>query len=248
VKRVPFKRELHYPMGRNNPQSDIVALQRALRRGGFRPRDKTGAPKGFYGKKTRAQVRAFQAARGIKGDRGVVKENTWRHLNELGLFDGYDHYLVGKVKVGPPKPPMDDKIARFVKVAWWYLGHAPLDYYQQRPMFDTAPPPNVDTSLDCSEFVYVCAQAAGLPDPSGYSPQYQGWGNTYSFLDHMPSPGGPRVGDLAFYSDPSHVVIIAAYSSARGFSVISMGGDGGPRYLPLTYRNPSAYRTFKGMK
>jgi hypothetical protein len=110
-------------------------------------------------------------------------------------------------------------------------------------MQDTAPPPSIDRYLDCSEYVYVCAKAAGLPDPSGSG--YDGWGNTYSFLAHMRSTTHPQRGDLAFYADPSHVAIIAGAASNGALMVLSNGSDLGPRYLDMHYRTPVAYRTWR---
>lgn len=243
-KAVPFKRELHYGMGKAHPLPDVVCLQRALHKAKVRPLKQHVT--GVYGNTTRAQVRLFQAHAGIRGNRGVCKKNTWDHLNQAHLFDGYSHWLIKQVVLKPRTLP-SNKIDLFVKFAWWYLAHAGLDYYQQRAMVDTAPPPNVDTALDCSEFIYVLARAAGLPDPSGYRPQYQNWGNTYSFLAAMPRADGAKVGRLAFYSGPSHVAVIAGYSRSHGYTVIGMGSDGGPRLLDLYYRSPTAYRTFEGM-
>jgi hypothetical protein len=215
---------------------DVRALQRALHKAGYR----RGKATGDFRRATRRQVVNFQKHHGIHRHRGVVNPSTWAYLQRY--FDGYDHYLVSHYKL-PTKAAT--AIDRFVKAAWWYYGNRPLHYLQERPMQGTAAPPNLDRYLDCSEFVYVCAKAAGLPDPSGYG--YTAYGNTYSYLDHMPSVNRPERGGLAFYDDPSHVVIIVGQSN-NVWMCLSNGSDGGPQYIPILYRTPSAYRTFRGLK
>jgi hypothetical protein len=229
---VPFKRELHENM--HGP--DVRALQRVLHKANYR----NAAPTGTYRDLTRHQVARFQRHHGIRKVRGTVRRNTWEKM--WPWMDGYDKYLCSQVH----KPqPAQDKLDRFVKIAWWYKYRSPLYYLQQRPMYGTAPPPNVDSNLDCSEFVYVCAHAAGLPDPSGAG--YTNWGNTYSYLAFMPHTSAPQRGDLVFYDGPSHVGIIVG--AVRGvLYVIEHGSYGGPRYVTMRYRTPVAFRTFRGMK
>ncbi len=226
--KIPFKRELHQGMH----GQDVRALQRGLHKADVRHNPATGT----FKRATKRQVIRFQKAHGIRKNRGVVKQNTWNAL--APYFDGYDKYLVSQLHV---TPPITDKISRMLKVAWWYYGNKPHHYLQERPMTDTAPPPNVDNYLDCSEFVYVCAKAAALPDPSGFG--YTAYGNTYSYLAHMKSAAGPARGRLAFYDDPSHVAIITGQVNGV-WMVLSMGSEGGPGYYPMSYRQPSAYRTF----
>lgn len=231
---VPLKRELH--MGMHG--QDVRALQRALHKAGCR----NGASTGNFKRPTKRQVVAFQKSNGIyKRHWGTVEQNTWKALQPF--FDGYDKYLVEHVHVSPP---VVDKLDRFVKVAWWYYYHRPLHYLQQRPMEDTGEPPNIDNYLDCSELVYVCAKAAGLPDPSGYTmPNY---GNTDSYLAHMRHINQSQVGkgDLAFYSNPGHVGIVVGFSTAyNDHMVIEHGSEGGPDYTNMRYREPVAYTTWR---
>ncbi len=226
---VPFKRELHKGMH----GQDVRALQRALHKADCRDHPATAD----FGRATRRQVIRFQRHAGISRNRGIVKQRTWDALQPY--FDGYDSYLVSHLHV---TPPITDKISKMLKVAWWYYGNKPHHYYQQRPMQDTAAPPNVDWYLDCSEFVYVCAKAAGLPDPSGFG--YTAYGNTDSFLAHMKSAAGPAKGRLAFYDDPGHVVIITGQANGV-WMCLSHGSEGGPGYYPINYRPVSAYRTFE---
>lgn len=230
---VPFKRELHMGMS----GQDVRALQRALHKAGYR----NGPATGHFKRPTKRQVIEFQKHHGIHKERGIVRKNTWNYLQQY--FDGYDKYLVEQIHVAPA---VVDKLDRFVKVAWWYYYRRPLHYLQQRPMQDTAPPPNIDSYLDCSEFVYVCAKAAGLPDPSGYT--IDNYGNTDSYLAHMRHINQSQVskGDLAFYSNPGHVGIVVGYSSTyNDHMVIEHGSDGGPDYTSMHYREPVAYTTWR---
>jgi hypothetical protein len=235
MSKVPFKRVLHEGMH----GGDVRALQRALRKAHVRKGDATGE----FHKPTKLQVINFQRHHGIRKDRGVVHANTWDALQPY--FDGYDAYLVKHVHL---TPTTTDKLDRFVHVAWQYYYHAPLHYYQQRPMEDTGPLPNIDTYLDCSEFVYVCAKQAGLSDPSGYDPPWTGYGNTDSYLAHMRHIGISAVkkGDLAFYSNPGHVGIIVGFSDRyKDHMVIEHGSEGGPRYTYMHYRQPTEYTTWR---
>lgn len=235
MKSVPFKRVLHKGMH----GGDVRAMQRGLIKAGFR---KNG-PTGEFHELTRLQVIHFQRHHGIKNDQGIVRSNTWSALQPY--FDAYDLYLVDQVHV---PMPIVDKLDKFVSVAWWYYYRRPFGYTQQRPMTDTAPPPNRDSSLDCSEFVYVCAQAAGLPDPSGYIPGYQGYGNTDSYLAHMRhvASSAVRTGDLSFYANPGHVGIVVGWSDRyKDHMVIEHGHSGGPEYTYMNYRPPVAFTTFR---
>lgn len=226
---VPYRRSLHLGM----VGGDVRALQRALRSADCR----TALPTGEYRRLTRRNVIVFQKHHGISVDRGVVKASTWRALQPY--FDAYCLYLVQHTHISPP---ITDKIDKFVKVAWQHYDARPLHYVQERPMRNTTP---IDHYLDCSEYVYCCAKAAGLPDPSGTG--YSGYGNTYSFLAHMPHRDTPEKGALVFYNNPSHVAIIVGQGQNHGWMVLSNGSDLGPRLLPLGYRTPYAYRTFRGL-
>lgn len=229
MKRHPLHKGMHGP--------DVRVLQRALRKANCREK----VPTGEFRELTRKQVVRFQRHHGIRKDRGIVRLNTWHALQPY--FDGYDHWLMNHYH---PQAVTLNPLDKFIKVAWWYYAQRPLDYYQQRPMYDTDPPPNVDDHMDCSEFVYVCAKAAGLPDPSGAG--YTGWGNTYSFIAHLPHASIPQKGDLVFYDLPSHVGICTGFSALyKTLMVLSHGGDGGPRFLPYRYRTPVAYRTWRGL-
>lgn len=229
---VPFHRRLHVGC----QGGDVRALQRALHKAGYRGL----SPTGDYRDVTRREVVQFQKHHGIRLRRGIVRENTWHALQPY--FDGYDGWLVNHWWEHR-HPPIQNKIDRFVKTAWLYYSNRPLRYYQQRPMQNTGPPPNIDRYLDCSEYVYVCAKAAGLPDPSGLG--YTGYGNTYSFLAHMRHTSNPRRGDLVFYDNPSHVAIIVGEARGGVLMVLSNGSDYGPRYLNMRYRTPVAYRTWR---
>jgi hypothetical protein len=229
---VPFKRELHVGL----EGGDVRALQRALRAADCRTR----LPTGEYRQVTKRNVTLFQRRHGIHQDRGVVKANTWAALQPY--FDSYSAYLVKHTHIAPPA---STKIDHFVKAAWAYYDSRPLRYLQERPMRNTFDLPYIDRYLDCSEFVYICAKNAGLPDPSGFG--YNGYGNTYSFLDHMPRTSSPARGDLVMYDNPSHVAIAVGSVRKYGLMVLSNGSDYGPRYLQARYRTPVAYLTFKGL-
>jgi hypothetical protein len=227
---VKLKRTMH--IGQHG--RDIKALQRILKAANVRKGETTSK----FRKATRMQVITYQRRHGLHAD-GIVGPKTWGTMGRY--MDGYTAWLVHHTVV---RRPITDDIDHMVKVAWWYYAHRPLHYYQQRPMQYTAPPPNVDRYLDCSEYVYVCAKAGGLPDPSGFG--YTGIGNTDTFLQHMRHTWTPKRGDLALYANPGHVTIVTGYSDAYGaLMCLSNGSDAGPRYLPVHYRSPVAYLTWR---
>lgn len=227
---VKLKRVLHTGMkGR-----DVGAMQRCLKAANVRK----GDPSGHFRKPTRMQVLTYQRRHGLHAD-GAVGPKTWASMARY--MDGYTRWLVQHTVI---RKPITDEIDHFIKVAWWYYVRRPHHYLQQRPMEDTGPPPNDDEYLDCSEYVYVCAKAGGLPDPSGLG--YSNYGNTDSFLQHMRHTWSPQRGDLALYSNPGHVTIITGFSDAYGAVMcLSNGSDGGPLFIPVHYRSPVAYLTWR---
>lgn len=227
---VKLKRNLHTGItGR-----DVKALQRILRAAHCR----TLAPTGHFRKVTKVNVQLFQKRHHLRQD-GVVGPVTWSAMHPY--MDGYTVWLVNHTVI---RKPIADHLDHMVKVAWWYYARRPLHYLQQRPAYDWAPPPNVDYYLDCSEYVMVCSRAGGLSDPSGFG--WTGYGNTDSFLQHMRHTWTPKRGDLALYANPGHVAIITGVSAQyHALMCLSHGSEGGPHYIPVHYRTPVAYLTWR---
>ncbi|KAI8807230.1 hypothetical protein BJ742DRAFT_813859 [Cladochytrium replicatum] len=100
---------------------------------------------------------------------------------------------------------------------------------------------------DCSSFttwLYWSAFGDGADSLNG-----QSWsaGYTGTMKDHgkAVSFDTAQIGDLVFYEDPAHVVILVKKGSTQSASkVVSMGSDGVPKYLSMNYRSVSQIRTY----
>jgi hypothetical protein len=110
------------------------------------------------------------------------------------------------------------------------------DYSETRPypssLFGPAP-----VKIDCSGFATLCYKAAKLPDPNGLGYSGAGWTGTLKL--HGKRTLTPQAGDLAFYSGPEHVTVCMGDGSC-----ISMGQQGDPTQLPVTFRVVTEYRTY----
>jgi hypothetical protein len=104
-----------------------------------------------------------------------------------------------------------------------------------RPLFSSPP-----VLLDCSSFVTVVWQAAGLEDPNRLS--FNGQGYTGTLWSNAQRVERPRPGDLAFFGSPqtpggsAHVNIYAGKVDGTPYSY-NMGPSGGLTYGPTMVRS-----------
>jgi hypothetical protein len=214
--------------GHRQKGSDVRAVQRTLRQLGLRK----ARPTGRYGRGTVKQVKEFQRKHGLRAD-GVYGFNTHgrlhRHFDATAKRE-YQSFTV-------------------IHVALWAAArNGSMHYVQMRPMDDMAPPPNINSQLDCSEFLTWCFKAAGLRDPSDLG--YAGWGNTATQVIHGRSVADIRQArpglSAVFYGmnsagDPTHVAVYIGKRKRFGVLsrhvVVSMGSEPGPLVLPYDYRH-----------
>jgi cell wall-associated NlpC family hydrolase len=100
-------------------------------------------------------------------------------------------------------------------------------------------PATYEHGMDCSAFVEMVFMAAGAQDPMGLD--YRGGGYTTAQILNGRKTNQPNPGDLVFYGAglgpagagprPGHVAIFIGDGE-----VIEMGGNPGPRRLPVNYR------------
>lgn len=95
------------------------------------------------------------------------------------------------------------------------------EYDEVRPYPPNLFGPPIPVKTDCSGFVTLCYKYAGAPDPNGLG--YSGMGYTATLLARGTPVKQGRPGDLAFWSNPSHVAIYAG-----NLQVYEFGGDPGP--------------------
>jgi len=227
---VPYVRQLR---SKNQKGDDVLAIRRALAQAGFlkwrdwEPRDE------IYNDSLKTAVRKFQKKHSLKVD-GVYGPVTHKRLVGFRRFDAYGAMLMQRAKKARA-PKSEGKRRVIVATAMFgYYHRDEMHYMPVRPMEDMNPPPNINSSLDCSEYATWCYKAAGAPDPNGYG--YSGWGYTGSMIEHGKETGSPKPGDLVIYGtsrwNTTHVAIYIGHGK-----VASMGSDPGPLILPMDYRD-----------
>jgi NlpC/P60 family len=159
------------------------------------------------------------------------------------------HYLLDKSKGGRALPPRFQarKLARRPKpstkrtlvgdYARWAVANAyAIDYGQVRPI--PFFPWRLPFTTDCSGFVTLAYHAADALDAIG-SDGLSGNTDTLQAHGRMTTRAGMRLADLVFYDSPEHVGIFMGNGM-----VIEHGGVGAPRWEPVNYRTPVAYRSY----
>lgn len=151
--------------------------------------------------------------------------------------------------------PTESDVANFIVSSLWdmYEARAAIDYTQARPTYpivhrilEAAKSRRLDCSGTCnySQWLAMMHFRTRIVVPA-IDPiyQYSGYGNTWSI-----AKGGMRVqeqnakiGDMAWYHNHGHMARIV---NLDPISVVSMGSDPGPLYLPLHYSDVNEIRTY----
>jgi len=226
---------------------DVRALQRALRRAGFRAR--TVAIGNTFDAQTEAELMAFQAANQLEVD-GVVGPETFRVLHPS--FDARGRFILDEVRKEleqvrelneggfPEGMSARQKIVAAAHAA--FEQRATLRYTQDgrrmQGVKQQIRPPATPQWEDCSSFVTWCYWAAGAPDPNGRG--YDGFGFTGTQIGTGTTVGLEQAlpGDLVFYGkapDAAGITHVALY--VGNGNVISHGNESGPTLLPVDYRS-----------
>lgn len=118
------------------------------------------------------------------------------------------------------------------------ISHEPGIHYAQFRPVDVTVEPGATRSVDCSGFVIQAAHWArvktGLNVPDPAKQNWSGYGNTDWYEDDWRKVGSPyRVGDLAHFWGPRHVIMCIAPGTYRTAEWVSHGQEGGPDRLIL---------------
>lgn len=128
-------------------------------------------------------------------------------------------------------PTKAAKRAQVVAFLRWGVAHAAQIHYAEiRPIPHVAPGklPSLPFTTDCSGFVTMAYQYAGLPDPNGGG--YNGTGYTGTLLVKGTPTVVPKPGDIGVYGPkPGHHAVAALI--AGGAEIASHGSEVGPLEL-----------------
>jgi hypothetical protein len=215
---------------------DVVAMQRALAKAGFR---KWGNFTGIFGKGTDVQLKKFQESKNHVRD-GIYDLDTHNLLAKY--YDAYGRFLMNKVN-----RQMTTNTPRQTMVAYAMFGynqryqiHYTQGALRMYGVRNKIRPPKIPYYEDCSSYSTWIYWGAGAKDPNGLG--YNGFGYTGTLSQHGLRTFSPKPGDLGFYgSSPySHVVIYVGNGMC-----VSHGSEGGPYYTTPYYRSDfSHWRTY----
>jgi peptidoglycan hydrolase-like protein with peptidoglycan-binding domain len=218
---------------------DVVALQRALRKAGYRPKGKGDgrAITREFGLGTKNQLMAFQKAHRLKQD-GQLGQLTF---NKLKIFyDAYGRSLVRKVAKNMAVPT--NQRQRIVQAAYvGYFNRGVIHYTQGGSRWEGIDKmmrlPRFPNWADCSSFATWCywlVYGAGMDFLNG-----QNWraGYTGTQIAHGWYVAMDKVqpADLIFYGHSFNGITHVAPSVGNG-RIISHGNESGPMLLPVDYR------------
>lgn len=227
VRYVPFTRVLR--PGKSAGR-DVVAVQRALQRAGYRKL----RPSGYFGPAMKKQLQKFQHDHSV-GATGNYGRPT--HTKMLAYFDAYGASLMQAWVASQSATAHRHEV---VSAALFGVAHrSEIDYTQGPSRMDGVKfglrPPKFPRATDCSGFATWCYFVPKLDDPSdsAYSlaaPHYTG-----SLSQHGKEVKVAEPGDLIIYGSGwpySHVTIAIDRDKC-----VSHGSPPGPMILPIHYRD-----------
>lgn len=241
---------------------DVIAWKIALDRSGFFDHKYYLNYDNEYNSAVVAGTKDFQLHHGIDPASGNTGQLTFERMlatHKKGstewAFSPTAIRIYDTAREAGQKPTESD-VANFIVSALWdmYQYRDSINYSQERPtypMVHRITDPRKAYKLDCSgeinysqvlAYWYFRAKGVSIPavDPL-YG--YTGYGNTWSIVK-----GGMRVqerdaqiGDCAWYHNYGHMARIVRLNP---ISVVSMGSQAGPLYLPLHYSAVNEIRTY----
>lgn len=236
---APFVRELK--KGANG--RDVGAVKRALNV--WRPGTINNTTRVYAAGMVKA-VETFQKAEGLAAD-GIYGKTT--HAKLAPFFDPYGVWLLTHTPVATPRSRV---VAAAVAIYNYHRATGLMHYTQgdgrMSIVVHRLHPPFTGHVLyeDCSSFATGCYFIAGQNDPNGRG--YDGFGFTGTLAPN--GVGVERVypADLVFYGSPpnfEHVVVAVGDDASKPTDrCISHGHEGAPELLPITYRTPTAIRSY----
>jgi len=210
---------------------DVRAIQRALRKAGFRP--KSDPTTDDFDERLKGQVTEFQRARGLTPADGEIGADEYAALRQF--IDAFGRFLIQRAaKAAADANTTRKKIVAAARLCFDHRDE--IHYTQSALRMDGVrrklKPPQFPVQEDCSSFVTWCYFAADAPDPNGN--EYNLSGFTGDQVRHGTETASPRLADLVFYG-PSRSEINHVNLYVGGGKIIGHGGEAGPRVFDIDY-------------
>lgn len=253
-KQAPFIEPYSHPGGQFKSKGPTAeAVKRALSHLGlmsWTDFDQT------YGEVVYAAMAHFKRNQGLipkNSSDGSYGEGAWTKLRNryytkggqyLPVFDGYAQKLLQDEAKAVAESTAMARVQDAIKDFWTIAiqNAAAWHYSQSRPYRVDVDPANGGYS-DCSAMVvqssHYAAKKTGVPVPDPSKNSYSGYGNTDLYEDDWPKVWSPyRIGDLAHFAAPRHVICCIA----PGTRTTAKWGSNGSEAAPELIDNLSAYR------
>ena len=262
---VEFWRPMYGPQSRHGMTAggDVIAWKMALDRAGYFPHQYYLDYDHNYYRTVVAGTREFQKHKGIDPSSGNTGRATFEAMlatrkkgsSTEWAFSPTVIRIYDEAREQGQKPTEQDVANFLVSVLWdMYEYRDSISYTQTRPTYPIVhqiQDPRKARYLDCSGtanysqwLAYMYYRSKGIIVPAldpvyGYS----GYGNTWSIVKGgmRVQENNARIGDCVWYHNYGHMARIV---NLNPISVVSMGSQRGPLYLPLHYATPNEIRTF----
>lgn len=215
---------------------DVRAIQRALRKAGFRP--KSDPTNDVFDQRLKSQVTEFQRARGLTPADGEIGADEYGALKQF--IDAFGRFLIQRAARAAAAANTTRK--KIVAAARLCFDHRDEIHYTQNidgpgpkrmeGVRERLKPPQFPHNEDCSSFITWCYFSADAPDPNGNG--YNGSGFTGDEVNHGTEVTTPRLADLVFYG-PSRSEINHVNLYVGGGKIIGHGGEAGPKVFDIDY-------------
>jgi hypothetical protein len=209
---------------------DVRAIQRALKKAGFRKDDRTTD---VFDQRLRSQVTDFQRARGLTPADGEIGADEYAALKPF--IDAFGRLLIQQAaRAAAAANTTRKKIVAAARLCFDHRDE--IHYTQSKKRMDGVrrklKPPQFPVQEDCSSFVTWCYFADDAPDPNGNGYNLEGF--TGDEVRHGTEVTNPRLADLVFYG-PSRSEINHVNLYVGGGKIIGHGGEAGPRVFDIDY-------------
>lgn len=254
AKQAPFIEPYSHPGGKFKSHGPTAeAVKRAMSHLGLMPWtdfDQT------YGEVVYAAMAHFKRVNGLipqdstDGSYGPgawtkLRNRNYQHNGQwLPVFDGYSQKLLQDEALAEAESTAMARVQEAIKEFWTIsISHAGAWHYSQARPFRVDVDPSNGGYSDCSGMVvqsfFYARKKTGVPIPDPSKNNYTGYGNTDIYEDAWPKIWSPyRIGDLAHFANPRHVICCIA----PGTRTTAKWGSNGGESAPDLVEDLSAYR------